>query len=315
MIPRSTSSHPMLIWLNGTLLPASEARVSVLDRGFLFGDGVYEVIRCFNGVGLQMDDHVARLARSLRASRIEGFEPQAVPGICSALLDANGLSDAGIYLQVTRGAAPVRNHLPPRGLTPTVMAMATPLPSLEDFTAPEPIRAILLEDIRWLRCDIKSIALMGNVLQVMDAADHRAEEAILHRGGQVAEGASTNVFALLDGALVTPPLTTQPPILHGVTRLLALAATEVLGLELAQRQLGIAELREADELLVTSSRRIVAPIVQLDGEAVGSGSPGPVCIRLFEAMRRAIARQCRVRLSGIEPAGASSAPLPTRSFS
>jgi D-alanine transaminase len=293
----------MPIWLNGRVQEEASAQVSILDRGFLFGDGVYEVIRVFNGVGLQMRDHARRLARSLRESGIEGFDAADIPTICAALLEANGLRDASIYIQVTRGAAATRAHLPAPGLTPTVVAMATPLPSLLEFRQPECVRAVLLEDLRWLRCDIKSIALMGNVLAVMEAARRGADEAIFHRSGAVAEGASTNVFALLDGALITPPLTTEPPILHGVTRLLALAASEQLGLEVTQRPIPVEALRRAEELMVTSSRRIVAPVTHLDGTPVGAGGPGPVSLALFEAARHCIARECGVAL----PAAAARA--------
>ena len=286
----------MPIWLNG-LVDEAEARVPVLDRGFLFGDGVYEVVRFFNGVGLQMGDHVARLGRSLRAMQIEGFDEGTMPAICEALLHANGLRDASVYLQVTRGAGRSRSHLPEAGLTPMAMAMASPLPSLHAFDRPETARAILLEDIRWHRCDIKSIALVGNVLGVMEAARQGAEEAIFHRHGQVAEGASTNVFAMIDGALVTPPVTTEPPILHGVTRLLAFEAANTLGLPVQQRAMGVDELRRAGEVMITSSRRIVAPVTHLDGVAVGNGQPGTVATALFAAARRAIARECGVILA------------------
>lgn len=285
----------MPIWLNG-LVDEAEARVSVLDRGFLFGDGVYELVRYFNGVGLQMGDHVARLARSLRALDIEGFDATSMPAVCEALLSANGLRDASVYLQVTRGAGRTRAHLPEPGLKPLVMAMATPMPTLQAFLRPEPARAVLLEDIRWHRCDIKSIALVGNIVGVMDAARRGADEAIFHRHGQVAEGASTNVFAVLDGTLVTPPVTTDPPILHGVTRLLAFEAANILGVPVEQRALPVDELRRASEAMITSSRRIVSPLTHLDGAPVGDGRPGPVATALFAAARRAIARECGVSL-------------------
>lgn len=288
----------MLVWLNGRIVPAEDANVSILDRGFLFGDGVYELVRYFNGVGVQVDDHVARLARSLKASAISGFGAAQLATIGDTLMQASSLRDGSVYLQVTRGWAATRQHIPAPDMTPTVVAFASALPTLEAFDRPEPVRAALIEDPRWRRCDIKSISLMGNILALL--AGRGADEAILFRagprGGLVAEGTSTNVFALIDGALVTPPVDTDPPILHGVTRLMTFAASDELGLVVEQRQLHVDELLVAPEVMVTSSRRIVAPVTHLDGRPVGDGAPGSTCLALFAATRRRIAAECGVVL-------------------
>ncbi|HMN96746.1 MAG TPA: aminotransferase class IV [Phycisphaerales bacterium] len=321
----------MLAWLDGTVLPVEDARVPILDRGFLFGDGVYELVRFFGGVGVQMDDHVQRLRRSLRASRIEGFDAASMPLICRTLLDAAGLRDASVYLQVTRGVAPSRHHVPPRGMKPTVAAFAAPMCSLPEFAGPEPVEAVLIEEIRWKRCDIKTISLMGNVLALLDAEERLAEvvgpggagptasdarasagaddapgaalrrpfsgfEAILHRGGRIAEGTSTNVLARFGDRLATPPVDADPPILHGVTRLLAEAAAAESGFAFEHRPIDVEELRCADEIMLLSSRRIVASVLQLDGRPVGEGACGPAAATLFAAARRRIAAQCGIAL-------------------
>lgn len=306
----------MPIWLNDRIVADTDAHVSVLDRGFLFGDGVYELVRFFNGVGVQMGDHVARLRRSLRETRIVGFEASELPRICDLLLAAEGLRDASVYLQVTRGAAATRAHLPAPGLRPTVVAMASPLPSLLAFDRPDPVRAALREDPRWRRCDIKGISLLGNILAAMSGAEGGADETILHRDGLVGEGATTNVVALIDGELVTPPIDSEPPILHGVTRLLAFAAAEDLQTTIRQRPIRVDELRTAQEIMVTSSRRIVAPVTHLDGAAVASGTPGPISTALFMAARRHLARECGVDLgsqaSSPPTLGAGSSAPPSR---
>ncbi len=304
----------MLVWINGQIVPAHEARVSVFDRGFLFGDGVYELVRFFNGVGVQMDDHVARLARSLAHARIQGVEAAALPAIATSLLGAGGLRDATLYLQVTRGAAATRAHLPPAGIAPTVVAMASASPSLEEFTQPEPVHAVLLEDLRWKRCDIKSISLMGNILALLGAADADGDEAILHCDGLVSEGTATNVFALIGSTLVTPPIDSDPVILHGVTRLAVFDAARDLGLRVEVRPLRVAELRGAGEIMVTSSRRIVAPVTSLDGALVGTGTAGPIAQALFGCARRAIAVRSGVALDPPPIDSRHSATAPVAAF-
>ncbi|MFO0872970.1 MAG: aminotransferase class IV [Phycisphaerales bacterium] len=295
----------MLVWINGRIVPAESATVSILDRGFLFGDGVYELVRYFNGVGVQVTDHIARLERSLRESAIVGFQGAQLATIGDELMRASGFRDGSVYLQVTRGTAATRQHIPPAKMTPTVVAFATALPSLRDFDRPEPVRAALVADPRWRRCDIKTISLMGNILALLAAQSSSgppADEAILHRDGVVGEGTSTNVFAVVRGAdggeaLVTPPLDSDPPILHGVTRLLAFAASDDLGLRVEQRRLAVDELLGAREVMVTSSRRIVAPVTHIDHRPVGDGGPGRTCLALFAAARRRLARECGVALS------------------
>ncbi|MFO0829348.1 MAG: aminotransferase class IV [Phycisphaerales bacterium] len=288
------------VWLNGSLVDERAATISVFDRGFLFGDGVYELVRFFRcasncphrRIGDGMDLHVARLERSLRLAEIRGFAAVELPRICDAVLDANDLDDAAVYVQITRGAGPTRSHVPQAPLTPTVLATATPCEPIERFAEPASVRAITREDLRWSLCQIKTISLMGNILALLDADRHGATEAILHRGGVVSEGAYTNVFAAIGDTLVTPPVDAEPPILHGVTRAQILATAEAAGLAPTVRPLHLDELQRADEVLITSSRRLVSAVVELDGVVVGDGTPGRAARALFEAMRRRIAHLC-----------------------
>ena len=209
----------MLVHLNGSLVPQAEARVSVFDRGFLFGDGVYEMVRYFGGVGVALDLHVARLARSLELTGIRGFDAARLAAIGRELLHANGLRDAGVYLQVTRGAGLTRAHMPSPDLVPTVFAYASASEPLDAFTAPGTLRAIVRPDARWHRCEIKTIALAGNILALVEAQAAGAEECILVRDGLVSEGAYTNVAIVRAGRLVTCPLDDgAAPVLHGTTR-------------------------------------------------------------------------------------------------
>lgn len=282
----------MRIWLNGRLVPSEEATVSVFDRGFLFGDGVYELIRYFNGVGLDLDAHITRLGRSLAQTRITGFDPRDVPTIGAALLEDASLRDAGLYLQVTRGTGATRAHVPPRGLQPTVCAMISELPPLDALTTPGTLRAVLREDRRWLRCSIKTTSLQGNILALLEADDAGAHETILHRNGLVSEGTHTNVFAVVGGVVVTPPLDIDPPILHGVTRTMVLDEARRLGLPAEERPLHVSELTGAEEIFLTSTRRIIASIVALDDRPVSDGQTGPTTTALFDACRNAVARRC-----------------------
>jgi D-alanine transaminase len=281
---------PVLIHLNGSLVDEADAHISVLDRGFLFGDGVYELVRFFAGRGVGMEAHVARLARSLALARIEGFDAGAVPALCAELLASNGLDDAVVYLQVTRGAGRTRAHVPQERLRPTVMAMASPAEPLSALAAPQEVAAITAEDLRWRRCEIKTLSLMGNILHLLDASDAGAQEAILHRDGVVGEGAYSNVAIVTGGVLATPPVDAEPPILHGTARIDLLDAARAAGVRAEVRTITLAELARADEILITSSRRLASSVVTLDGRAVGCGHAGPVARTLFAAMREAIAQ-------------------------
>ena len=263
-------------YFNGDYLPLEEVRISPLDRGFLFGDAVYEVIPSYAGEFFLLGPHLERLERSLAAIRLPS--PLSRGEWAERLVEllrrnaAGPGHDLGIYLQVTRGVAP-RDHAFPAEGAPTVFAMASPIRPLSDAVRSGGIAAITTPDHRWGRCDIKATTLLPNVLARQLASEADAMEAILLREGRVIEGAASNVFAQFGDTLVTPPL--QDALLPGVTRALVLDLARECGLQVVERELDEAELRGADEIWLTSSTREILPVSRLDGAPVGAGVPGP----------------------------------------
>jgi D-alanine transaminase len=269
------------VYLNGRYVDEGQALVSVTDRGFLFGDGVYEVTRAAAGALMEADRHVRRLTGGLRALAI-GLADDAVgalPDISRRLLRANGVDGDGlVYWQVTRGAAPRAHQFPPAGTPPTVLV------SVSAAALPHALRergaaAVTVPDIRWARCDIKSVNLLPNVLAKQHAVRAGADEAIFVRDGIVTEGASSTIFAVVDDELRTYPLC--PYILPGITREIVLQLAGELGLAVRQVPVLGEELPGAAELFLTSTNNDIMPIVRVDGRAVGSGRPGPVTQRLY----------------------------------
>ncbi len=264
-----------IVYLNGEFLPLSQAKVSVLDRGFLFGDGVYEVIPAYGGKLFRLDQHLERLGQSLRGIRLDPPLAHAEwRRILTKLLQ--GSQDQSVYLQITRGAYATRDHAFPASIRPTVFAMANPCPAAR----PEPAKAILCEDIRWQWCHLKTITLLANVLLRQQAIERGCQEAILVRSGKVTEGAASNIFIVSDGILVTPPK--GPQLLPGVTRDLILELAAAHAVPHQEREIQAAELARAEEIWYTSSTRELVPIVELDGKPVGSGLPGEVFWRMYE---------------------------------
>ncbi|MEW6039702.1 MAG: D-amino acid aminotransferase [Pseudomonadota bacterium] len=262
-----------LVYLNGEFLPLDQARVSVLDRGFLFGDGVYEVIPVYGGRPLRLEEHLRRLDDSLRGIRMTSPLSRAEwAEIIGRLID--GADDQSVYLQVTRGAGPARDHSIPAGARPTVFAMSSPIVPVPAAGA----RAITLDDIRWRWCNIKAITLLPNVLLRQEAVDKGCAEAVLVRDGHVTEGTASNVFAVIDGVIVTPPK--GPELLPGITRDLVLELAQADGLKARELRIGLDEFRGAEEIWITSSTREVLPVVELDGRPVGQGNPGRVWERV-----------------------------------
>jgi len=265
----------MLVYLNGDYLPLEEARVPVLDRGFLFGDGVYEVIPAYGGHPFRLEEHLQRLENSLRAIRMEPPLTRRQWGeIFHRLLDPLGNADQQLYLQVTRGAYERRLHAIPETVTPTVFVMSTPLAPRDPELVARGLAAVTLEDIRWQRCDIKAITLLANILAQQQARDAGADEAILVRDGLATEGTASNFFLVKGGRILTPPKSAH--LLPGITRDLVLELAREAGLPCTERDIPVEELKEADELWVTSSTKEVMPVTRLDGRPVGNGRPGPM---------------------------------------
>lgn len=293
------------VYLDGAYLPREEARISVDDRGFLFGDGVYEVTPAYGGALFRIDDHMARLRAGLRELRI-GYDPSPLPEVHERLLAENGLGAcevAIVYVQVTRGAAP-RSHAFPSGehaaTPPTVYAFA------KEFVRPSEERwsrgysAITVPDRRWARVDVKTVNLLPNVLAQQAAADAGATDALLVRDGIALEGSHNNFFAVVDGTVVTHPTTNV--ILHGITRKLVLELVEELGLPLRERPLHVEELPGLEEAFFTGTTTEIRPTVEIDGEPVGDGRPGPVTRALMEAFLERTGSHAPDRASRGDPA-------------
>jgi D-alanine transaminase len=266
-------NQDLIVYLNGEFLPLSQAKVSVLDRGFLFGDGVYEVIPVYGGKPFRLAEHLERLGNSLSGIRLAPpLAAEEWAAIFNKLIQ--GMHDQQVFLQVTRGAGTKRDHAFPEGVAPTVFAMCTPI-------VPPPaygVKAITVPDIRWQWCHIKAITLLANVLQRQQAVDQGCAEAILIRDGYALEGAASNLFVVVEGVLLTPPIGND--ILPGITRDLVVEIAQANAMALEQRGISLEELRRAEEVWLTSSTREVLPVIELDGRQVGEGKPGPVWARM-----------------------------------
>lgn len=279
-----------IVYLNGEFLPKDEARVSVLDRGFLFGDGVYEVIPVYGGRLFRLEQHLDRLDQSLAGIRLAN--PHTRPEwrqIIGQLVELQGGGDQSVYLQVTRGAAPKRDHAFPTDVRATVFAMSSPLTPNPPEVAQQGVAAITLEDIRWKYCHIKAVTLLANVLLRQQALDGGAVESILIRDGEVTEGAASNVFIVRAGELLTPPK--GPFLLPGITRDLILELAAANGIPHREAAITEADLASAAEIWVTSSTREILPVTTLNGVPVGNGKPGPQWTRmaaLFQAYKECL---------------------------
>ena len=266
------TSEPV-VYINGEYLPQSQATVSVLDRGFLFGDGVYEVIPVFGGRLLRADEHLDRLQRSMdKVSLSNPLSREQWKEMFQSLLQRNVGDDRSIYLQVTRGAPLVRDLSIDAGIEPTVFAMVNTLKPVDYTTLEAGIDAITVEDFRWKACDIKSVSLIANVMIRLHANANDVMDAIMVRDGLVTEGTASNVFLVHDGVISTPPK--SDCLLPGITRDLVIELARHNGFEVRERDIKSEELRTADEIWLTSSTREIAPVVKLDNRAVGNGVAG-----------------------------------------
>jgi D-alanine transaminase len=262
-----------IAYLDGRYLPVAEARISPLDRGFLFADAVYEVIAVYGGRPLLLDAHLARLARSLGELGIaDPYAPAGWRAIVAGLVERNGAgADMGVYLQVSRGTDTGRDHAFPQGIPPTVFAMASPLGPVDLDAAG--VRAITGPDTRWARCDIKTTALLANVLLRQAAREAGAGELIMLRDGHVTEGSGSSVLVVEGRTVTTRP--DGPEILPGTTIRLVRELAVAAGFGYREEAISEKRLRGADEIWLTAALRGVAPVVALDGAPVGAGIPGP----------------------------------------
>ena len=278
-MPAASILSGVIVYLNGTYLPAADAHVSVFDRGFLFGDGVYEGVRVFDHTVICPDRHVRRMAGGLAEGRVH-WDPRQLPGIGLELCRRNNLPDAFMYVQVTRGVPPpgepVRSRTMKTQGQPTVFAFATPQPPMAHYTSPPTTRLATVPDRRWDRGHLKSISLLGNVLAAYEAQAHGAMEVAMVRDGLLTEACASNIIIAVDGQLVTPSLDSAP-ILEGATRARCLALDPTI----VERPVGADELLRAGEILLVGTTSIVTSAIELDGKPVGEGAPGPHAKRLL----------------------------------
>jgi D-alanine transaminase len=273
-------------YLNGQWLPLAEAKISVLDRGFIFGDGIYEVVPVYYRTPFRFDHHLARFERSTREIGLANpFDRAGWRALVEKLVATSTAEHQFIYWQVTRGVAK-RDFAFPAGTTPTVFAMTTPFtrPSREQREGG--LRAVTRADERWLRCDIKSVSLLGAVLARQFAAEQGADEVVQFRDGWLTEGSSSNMWVVRGGTVIAPPR--DRLILEGIRYGFVAELAERIGVPFEVRRLRQEEVAAADELLLTSATREILPIVHLDGRPVGSGRPGPVYLQLRAAYDEAI---------------------------
>ena len=276
----------MIVYLNGEYVDHASAKVSVDDRGFLFADGVYEVARVYDGRAFQMQPHMDRMAHGLRELRIRDDAAKEIPAIAERLLDENKLrtGDATIYVQVTRGAAPRAHAFPPPETPPTVYVIAKPFKNHPEKYWTDGVAAVTVPDTRWSRCDIKSIALLPNVLANQQAKDKGAFEAIFVRDDVLIEGSHSNLWAVIDGVAMT--YQSCGYILGGITRKLLLDRAAGEGVSVREGPIPMKDMSRIQELFLSGTTTEVMPIVKLDDHVIGDGKPGPVTQKLQAAYTR-----------------------------
>jgi D-alanine transaminase len=273
------------VWLNGAYLPAEDARVSVDDRGFLFGDGAYEVIRSVRGAMFEADRHLRRLDRTLEGIGVRYGRSMELRAVAERLLDDNRLrhGEATVYLQVTRGAAwPRTHHFPPADTPPTVYVSAAPFVPFDELRA-RGAAVLTVPDLRWARCDMKTVNLLPNTMAKQRAVDAGVAEAVFVRDGEIREGASTNFFGVARGVLRTHQATEA--ILAGVTREVVLEIARERGVRVDERPVRLDEVARLDECFLCSTTMDVMPVTILDGRPVGDGAPGAVARMLHGVLR------------------------------
>ncbi|MBE1554349.1 D-amino-acid transaminase [Sporosarcina limicola] len=270
-----------IYFIDGQFTERDGLKISIDDRGYYFGDGVYEVIKVYGGKLYTAKEHINRLFQSASKIKIAiPYEETQFMEIANELISTNKILDGHIYIQVTRGSSPRTHHFPQPAVTPVVSAYAV--------SNPRPVAAIengvsvkTVEDVRWLRCDIKSLNLLGNVLAKQEAHEAGCTEALLHRNGLVMEGSSSNMFGVKNGKVYTHPVTNL--ILNGITRQVVLALCKDLGISVDEKPFTLDEAFEMDEFFLTSTTSEITPITSIDGSKVGSGQPGPLTVKLQKA--------------------------------
>lgn len=277
--------HDALVYLNGEFQSLSEARIPVLDRGFIFGDGIYEVIPVYGRKMFRAKQHMARLFRSLDAIGIPNpHSEENWMALIQKVMDAHPSDDQMVYLQVTRGVAK-RAHAFPKEVTPTVFIMTNPLVLPSAQVRADGVACVTMEDRRWLHCEIKSISLLGNVLAAQHAAESGVTESIQFREGWLTEGSSSNVWVVKNGVIMGPPK--DHLILEGIRYGLLQELCEQHGIPFESRKITQEEVFAADELMISSATKEILPVVRLDAQTIGNGAPGPIYQQLYAAYQAA----------------------------
>jgi D-alanine transaminase len=271
-------------YLNGEFLPLREARISPLDRGFLYGDGVYEVMPVYSSRGFRFEAHAARLTRSLAEIKMKDpHTREEWRDILSTLITLNGGGDQYVYWQVTRGAEFGRNHAPLPHIPRTVFAFCAPLPVTSPAVLENGVACVTAEDTRWTQCDIKSVALLANVLLRQLAVDANAAETILLRDGELMEASASAVHVVEGGVILSPPNSRK--ILPSTTRSAMEEMAVRAGVQYRSVRVTEAQLRSADEVWISAATREVQAVTRLDGKAVGTGKPGPVWRKIYDQLQ------------------------------
>ena len=277
--------HDPLVYLNGAMTPLSEAKIPVLDRGFIFGDGIYEVIPIYQRKLFRAEHHMARLFRSLASIGITNpHTKDEWMALIDQVVKAHPADDQMVYLHITRGVAK-RAHAFPKDITPTVFIMTNPIVLPSAAARKDGVACVSMEDKRWLRCEIKSISLLGNVLAAQNAAENDAVESIQFRDGFLTEASSSNVWIVKDGAVMGPPKDNL--ILEGIRYGLIEELCTAGGIPLSARRITRDEVFAADEVLLTSATKEVLAVTTIDGLPVGKGVPGPIYAKLYAAYQQA----------------------------
>jgi len=287
MLIQGVSGDPV-VYLNGVFGPLSEAKISVLDRGFIFGDGIYEVVPVYHRKPFRMSQHLDRLDRSLAKLKITPPKTRAQwTELVNELIQKSPDSTCMVYLQITRGVAKRDHAFPVPEVTPTIFGMAAPMTPPSEAVRNKGVRLIGIPDMRWLHCDIKSVSLLGNCLAKQAAVEAGVDEVAQFRDGFLTEGASCNVWVVKQGKLIAPPKNNL--VLEGIRYGLLEELTKAAGIPFELRPISRAEVESADELMISSATREVLPVVELDGKQVSSGQPGPIYQKLRAAYDAQIA--------------------------
>jgi D-alanine transaminase len=270
-----------IAYFNGNFLPKDDVKISPDDRGFLFADGIYEVMRWYEGFFYDLSSHLLRLKRSLRELRINWAESDTLENMSYELIKRNQLENlpAIVYLQVTRGAAKRTHNFPSPEVTPTVYAIASSL-NTDDISGKSGIKVMLKEDIRWSRCDIKSVALLANTISYQEACENGLKECIFVRNGLITEGSHSNIFFIADGTLFTHPESNH--ILSGITRKNVLRLAQESGIRIREEAQQENRLRFVQEAFITNTSAEITPVIEIGGNVIGKGESGPITKVLIE---------------------------------